>query len=596
MNMLSQVIFKRYRRIIILGLLLNGLVACSGHSGSDGIRLADGSVYHGELQDDVLHGDGELTFLTGSRYQGQFKNGVFDGNGSLFHFNGDVYHGEFKNGVETGKGIYTTKGGIIYEGDFFQGAANGEVNVINKESGFTYQGQMHQWKFSGFGEFIRDKSSYKGYFLNNAYHGKGTLTDEEGTYSGEFINGKYHGLGVYKVDGSTYSGEFSQGGFTGYGTLLTKGGETYTGEFKDWSLQGNGKVVSKTGDTYIGHFVDNVLTGEGRFTSVDGQQYRGNFTYGQFDGSGVLVYSDGKKYKGEFSYGRYHGKGQLETPSNDGVGLTIKQGRWEYGRLVENELSGVNIDAQPEVALENHQVLLNKQISELKQTDPNNRNLYFIGLGGDGTQSVFRREVEYVDQQLAKRFDIEGRSVHLINDHETAEKYPLATTRSLTQAVNGIAQKMDKDNDVLFLYLTSHGSEDHELSLGHDSIKLLDMPASTLKEILKKSGIKWKVIVVSACYSGGFVPELDDGTSLILTAADADNTSFGCSDDSKMTYFGKALFQEVLAKDRRVNFKNAFLKAKDIIEKWEEEEDLTPSNPLIKEQEDVIKFLQTMSK
>jgi len=101
---------------------------------------------------------------------------------------------------------------------------------------------------------------------------------------------------------------------------------------------------------------------------------------------------------------------------------------------------------------------------------------------------------------------------------------------------------------------------------------------------------------VSACYSGGFIPELDDGTSLILTASDADNTSFGCSDDSKMTYFGKALFQEVLANDSKVNFKDAFVKAKGIIKEWEEEEDLTPSNPLIKEQDDVIKFLQNMSK
>ena len=586
---------KCYRLILNLAVLLSVLTACSENTGFDGIRFADGSIYHGEMQDGILHGRGGLVFVNGSRYQGQFMNGVFHGNGSFFYYNGDVYHGEFKNGVATGKGIYTTKSGIIYEGDFFQGAANGTVKITNKKARIKYEGQVHQWLFSGFGNLVKGKTQYQGHFLNNVYHGKGTLADDKGSYSGEFVEGMYNGLGVYEIEGATYRGEFMQGAFTGFGTLHTANDEIYMGEFKDWNLQGNGKAISKAGDVYIGYFEDSVLTGKGQFTSFDGEQYSGEFNYGQFDGSGVLVSPDGSKYKGEFSYGRYHGQGKLEKTVDNGVGLEIKQGRWEYGRLVENEITGVNVEVQPEIALENHQVLLNKAISKLKQTDPDNRNLYFLGLGGDGTQSVFRREVEYVGKQLAGRFDIEGRGISLINDHETAEKYPLATIRSFTQSVNAIAEKMDKDNDVLFLYLTSHGSKDHELSLGHDSIKLPDMPASTIKEVLKKSGIKWKAIVVSACYSGGFIPELNDGTSLILTAADADKTSFGCSDDSTMTYFGKALFKEVFAKESKVNFKKAFLKAKDIIETWEKEEDLEPSNPLIKEQEDVIKFLQSMS-
>ena len=81
-----------------------------------------------------------------------------------------------------------------------------------------------------------------------------------------------------------------------------------------------------------------------------------------------------------------------------------------------------------------------------------------------------------------------------------------------------------------------------------------------------------------------------------MTAADADNTSFGCSDDSKMTYFGKALFNEVLATESKVNLHDAFYKARDIVLEWEQEQELTPSNPQMIEQQDVVDFLQVMLK
>jgi hypothetical protein len=49
-----------------------------------------------------------------------------------------------------------------------------------------------------------------------------------------------------------------------------------------------------------------------------------------------------------------------------------------------------------------------------------------------------------------------------------------------------------------------------------------------------------KVIVVSACYSGGFIDPLQDDRALVITASRPDRRSFGCADESYFTYFGRA--------------------------------------------------------
>ena len=93
-----------------------------------------------------------------------------------------------------------------------------------------------------------------------------------------------------------------------------------------------------------------------------------------------------------------------------------------------------------------------------------------------------------------------------------------------------------------------------------------------------------------------FIPYLDDGNSLIVTAADATNTSFGCSDDSELTYFAKAYFREVFSQESSISLDDAFDKAKEIVSEWEKEEELTASNPQIKNQSKVIEFLNEMQR
>ncbi|RKZ71924.1 MAG: hypothetical protein DRQ48_02065, partial [Gammaproteobacteria bacterium] len=136
------------------------------------------------------------------------------------------------------------------------------------------------------------------------------------------------------------------------------------------------------------------------------------------------------------------------------------------------------------------------------------------------------------------------------------------------------------EEDILFLLMTSHGSEDHELSVAFSPLDMNDIGPGKIKTILNNAGIKWRVIVISACYSGGFIEPLFDENMLIITAAGKDRNSFGCENDRDYTYFGEALFGKHLQDDR--NFSTAFYAAKKDIEAREMEESLEASMPQIR--------------
>lgn len=94
---------------------------------------------------------------------------------------------------------------------------------------------------------------------------------------------------------------------------------------------------------------------------------------------------------------------------------------------------------------------------------------------------------------------------------------------------------------------------------------------------LDKSGIRWRVIVISACYSGSFIPALQSPETLIITASAADKTSFGCNRGDRYTYFGRAFFD--LAMREQSSIKQAFEQARQTVTKWETAQGFEPSEP-----------------
>jgi hypothetical protein len=231
-----------------------------------------------------------------------------------------------------------------------------------------------------------------------------------------------------------------------------------------------------------------------------------------------------------------------------------------------------------EEALVRQPQLLTESLAALDAQQPGVTDLYFVGFGGDGGQDVFRKDVEAARAAIEARFDIARKSVMLVNNPDTLLTAPLATASNLRATLKAIASKIDRDEDAVMVFLTSHGSRDHRLAVEFHPLRLDQIHAADLRGMLDEAGIDWRIVVVSACYAGGFVPALADPRTLVMAAAAADRTSFGCSTDSEMTFFTEALFKQALP--TAASFTAAFDRAHALVSAREQAEGLTPpSNP-----------------
>jgi hypothetical protein len=164
------------------------------------------------------------------------------------------------------------------------------------------------------------------------------------------------------------------------------------------------------------------------------------------------------------------------------------------------------------------------------------RKVTVVSFGLFGHQGVFRREATSAAQIVSKRFG--GSAVVVRFNSKTGGD---ATIKTLAATLQAEAKKMNGESDILFLILTSHGSRE---GLAVTAGRLVEtLTPSSLAEMLRRTGVRHKVVIISACYSGVFIPPIADGDTLVITAADAHHASFGCEDKAKWTYFWRCLFQ-----------------------------------------------------
>ena len=216
-----------------------------------------------------------------------------------------------------------------------------------------------------------------------------------------------------------------------------------------------------------------------------------------------------------------------------------------------------------------------KQLERLAPQRPGTVDLYAVLVGGDGSEDVFRKEVAAVRGVLEDRFDTAGRTVTLVNHRSLRE--PEATLHSLAYVLKRVAAKMNRDEDVLFLHLTTHGTSSHVLALTHRRRELYGISPQYLKALLDQAQIRFRVVVVSACYSGGFVAPLANADTLVITAASADRQSFGCGNDSEITDFSRSFYLKAL--NQTLSFPAAAGIATQIIQEIEQARGRKPSSP-----------------
>jgi Peptidase C13 family len=197
------------------------------------------------------------------------------------------------------------------------------------------------------------------------------------------------------------------------------------------------------------------------------------------------------------------------------------------------------------------------------------QQMHYLGVAASDRQTVFNTEVAGAGTTLGSAWQLASSST------VTSSLFSKVTYPRIAEAIRAAGDKMDKERDVLFLLVSSHGAP------GGRGIELSGgglMTAGQLRSALDGAGIKNRVVVISACYSGQFVRPLASPTTLVITAANSTNPSFGCSNTRAYTYFGDAFFNYGMTQRGR-DLRGAYTVARTNVTAWERKDGERPSQP-----------------
>lgn len=222
------------------------------------------------------------------------------------------------------------------------------------------------------------------------------------------------------------------------------------------------------------------------------------------------------------------------------------------------------------------QALLRAEAIRIAPPNKGATNAYAIGVAGWADQDVFIKELDGGLAVFDRILPTRNHTVRLVNGRDTAKTLPLATQRNFAAAVHAVGSAMDRNTDVLLLLMTSHGDR-RGFMLRLPNAATSELTPQDVAETLDKEGIKNRLVIVSACFSGIFVPPLANDNSIVLTAADSWSTSFGCAAQREWTYFGDAFFRQSVRPG--IDLMRAFDNARTLVRGWEMMDHAPPSNP-----------------
>jgi len=217
-------------------------------------------------------------------------------------------------------------------------------------------------------------------------------------------------------------------------------------------------------------------------------------------------------------------------------------------------------------------------VANLQAERPGTVDAYVIVAALDA-DPVFNREAREAGRVLARRFDAEGRTLVLAHDEGDDKADVEASPQELARALDDVALKMNRDEDVLVLYTTSHGSPHNGLNFRDPERGEAVITPTRLQAMLDHTGVKNRLVVLQACFSGQFVPVLQGPRTIVATAASAQKSSFGCAAGNDWTFFGYAFVNQAMRTPD--TFERQFRRAWVTILGWEQKAGYDPSSPQI---------------
>jgi len=255
-----------------------------------------------------------------------------------------------------------------------------------------------------------------------------------------------------------------------------------------------------------------------------------------------------------------------------GTGAPVEiQARADQGMQIER-------DRSPAAELDEHRKL-DRALRALLPQRPGTVDAYVVAIALD-SDPVFAREARVAGEVLRRRYNAAGRTIVLAGaDGSGPSQLPRGTPATLAVALARIAELMNRQEDAIILYTTSHGTPFGLYYNDGDSGYGLIAP-NRLAAMLDQLGLSNRLLILNACFAGVFVPRLQSDRGAIVTAAAADRTSFGCVAENDWTFFGDALINHALRGPQPLA--GAFAQAGALIAGWEGQYRVMPSQPQIR--------------
>jgi hypothetical protein len=221
--------------------------------------------------------------------------------------------------------------------------------------------------------------------------------------------------------------------------------------------------------------------------------------------------------------------------------------------------------------------LLDQQIKQATASlaaDPKPRILY-AGFGMHSQSKVFRADVLSLEQKL-KQIDPALISLRLNNPAiGDPDDWPFATSENIERVLGQLGQ-MARPQDKVIVLFSSHGHVG-KLAINASATEFPFLSPAWINRTSAGLRGKQTALILSACHSGSFLPEIAGPSRIVLTASASDRNSFGCNFHSSKTFFVEAL---TAAPDySTISLNQLFEQAKRGITTKESAQKLTPSLP-----------------
>ena len=216
---------------------------------------------------------------------------------------------------------------------------------------------------------------------------------------------------------------------------------------------------------------------------------------------------------------------------------------WRAGGAADVDSRYPNPASEPVLAAQ--QTLLDDALAAIEDDRSGQPDLYFVGFAGDAHDDAYRADVLAAQKAMDERWDTRDRSIALVNAPSTLLELPMATVTHLRETLKELAAAIDTDEDVVMLYLAGPTDNEGNLEVSMPPLELAQLSPATLRSLLDEAGIRWRVVVVSACNAEAFVDALEDVETLVMTPGAA--SSDACQHGVASTPLGSALFGDALA-------------------------------------------------